>query len=356
MKKRWQLMLAMIALMPAVAKAEQTNVQLLKGMTDQELQRTMNMMRGSLGVHCDFCHVTEEGKGWDFSKDDKQPKKTARTMIKMVMDLNKNNFEGQPRISCFTCHQGATRPNGIISLPQTAPPFPTVVPARVTPDMPSAEQVLDKYVEALGGQAAIDRLTSRAVKGTAVTWDKKELAFESVQTAPGRFFMQTVAPQGPIQRAFDGKSGWFKGPRGVVRDLNPAESAEASRAADLFAEIKLKERYPGLKLIGKQSVNDRDAWILMAVGPNGKVERFLFDAQSALLVRHVTMSPTAIGMVPEQEDFEDYRDVDGLKEPFKLTSSFVDPWIGQTLRISEVSHNVAVDASKFQRPPDAPKP
>jgi hypothetical protein len=159
-----------------------------------------------------------------------------------------------------------------------------------------------------------------------------------------------------MQRAYDGKSGWFKGPRGGVRDLNAAETAEASRAADLFAEIKLKERFPGLRLIGRQTVNDHDAWILMAVGPDGKAERFLFDAQSGLLVRHVTMTPTAIGMVPEQEDFEDYREVDGLKEPFKVTRSFVDPWIGQTLKVAEVTHNVAVDASKFEKPAAAPKP
>src|SRR5438034_9285302 len=85
------------------ARAEQKNVQLLTNMSDLQLQRTMNMMRASLGVHCDYCHVIDEKAGWQFDKDDKKEKKTAREMIAMVIKINKEQFNGRTEVSCWTC-------------------------------------------------------------------------------------------------------------------------------------------------------------------------------------------------------------------------------------------------------------
>ena len=73
-----------LTLFAAAAHAEQKNVQMLTNMSDYELLRTMNMMRGALGVHCDFCHVVGKD-GWEFASDEKKEKKTAREMISMVL-------------------------------------------------------------------------------------------------------------------------------------------------------------------------------------------------------------------------------------------------------------------------------
>jgi hypothetical protein len=188
-----------------------------------------------------------------------------------------------------------------------------------------------------------------------VTWDNKELPFELLQQAPNKYFSQVTGPAGANQRVFDGTAGWMKGPRGV-REFAPAEIPDVARSADLFAEIKLKDKYPAFRPWGRQAVNDKDAWVLQASASDDKVERFFFDVQTGLLVRHVTLTKTAIGMIPEQADFEDYRDVDGVQEPFKVTLSLVDPWSSQTRKYAEVKHNVAIDPARFARPAPSPSP
>src|SRR5436190_23411353 len=99
------------------ASAELKNVKLLTGLSELQLQRTMNMMRASLGVHCDYCHVVDDKNGWQFASDDKKEKKTAREMIAMVIKLNKEQFGGRSEISCWTCHRGSTHPVALVSLP-----------------------------------------------------------------------------------------------------------------------------------------------------------------------------------------------------------------------------------------------
>jgi hypothetical protein len=99
---------------------------LLKELTPTQLQRTMNMIRSSLGVHCDFCHVAGD-KEWDFASEEKPKKKMARRMIQMVMDLNSSKYFDRTAVSCNTCHRGSTHPVSVVTLPQTQPPFPTPI-------------------------------------------------------------------------------------------------------------------------------------------------------------------------------------------------------------------------------------
>src|SRR5206468_12256654 len=109
---------AIILAVALAAHAEQKNVQLLANMSDVQLQRTMNMMRASLGVHCDFCHVVDDKSGWQFDKDDKKEKKTAREMITLTVKINKEGFNGHVDVSCWTCHRGSVRPVSVVPLPQ----------------------------------------------------------------------------------------------------------------------------------------------------------------------------------------------------------------------------------------------
>ncbi|HEU5323109.1 MAG TPA: c-type cytochrome, partial [Methylomirabilota bacterium] len=124
--------------MGPAAEPDTRNVRLLAGLTPLELQRTMNLMRASLGVHCDFCHVVTRESGWQWEKDDKAAKVTARKMIAMVQQLNREQFAGQPVVSCFTCHRGHQRPLSLPPLPQPPPPFPTVAENVEPAGLPSA--------------------------------------------------------------------------------------------------------------------------------------------------------------------------------------------------------------------------
>src|SRR5882757_3492608 len=102
------LALAILAILITIsANAEQKNVQLLTNLSDRQLGQVMDNFTASLGVHCDFCHVHKEGThDWDMASDDKPEKKSARGMIRMVLDLNEKTFQGHTVIGCYTCHLG----------------------------------------------------------------------------------------------------------------------------------------------------------------------------------------------------------------------------------------------------------
>src|SRR2546430_5929762 len=157
------------------ALAAQKNVQLLTGMTDLQLQQTMNFMRASLGVHCDFCHVVNDKEGWNFASDEKQTKTTARKMIQMVMDINQKNFDNNASVSCTTCHRGSTRPVTMPTLPQTPPPFPT--PTRTLPTLPSRDDVVARYAPRLAYTSSYS--LPRTLKGIREGWDGKTTPVEA---------------------------------------------------------------------------------------------------------------------------------------------------------------------------------
>src|SRR6185436_1899833 len=112
-----------------------TNIKVLNDLPDSQLIPMMNLMAGSLGVRCNFCHVNKNGQ-WDYPNDEKPEKATAREMITMTLNINKVTFKGNSEVSCFTCHRGRTHPASLIELPIPQPtprPSPT---ATVTGPIP----------------------------------------------------------------------------------------------------------------------------------------------------------------------------------------------------------------------------
>ena len=90
------------------AESVYKNIQVLKGIKAATLIPTMVFIRSSLGVECNFCHVSEPK--WSPELDQKDQKKTARRMILMMRQINQQNFNGETWVTCATCHQGHPRP------------------------------------------------------------------------------------------------------------------------------------------------------------------------------------------------------------------------------------------------------
>ncbi len=337
------------------------NIKVLNGLPDSQLQPVMNYMAVSLGVKCNFCHVIKDGK-WDFAADEKPEKQTAREMIQMTQNLNKANFKGQIEISCNTCHRGRSHPASGITFPLPTPPAPrpaataaapgatTAADAKPKDTPPTADQILARYTEALGGSAVIERLKSRSMKGTWVMNDGTSVGYEIYQTAPDKIFSVLVTPkQGNFERGFDGKAAWEKSSRGL-RNIEGSELHFFTRYPDLFKDIKLKEQFTRLTFGGKDKINDREVYVLRGTSTGDKRERLYFDIETGLLVRRVTSTETMVGVIPEQVDFEDYRDVDGMKLPFTIRITSIDSYFNSTRSFTEIKLNVPVDATKFTKP------
>jgi hypothetical protein len=336
---------------------EQTrkNIQVLKGLPDSQLFTVMNFIRTSLGVSCAYCHVNSGGDKWEWEKDDKPAKVIARQMMRMQFAINQGNkdiFGTTGGITCYTCHRGQTKPAVMPILPQAAPAGGAAgeTKTEVAP-LPTVDQVLDKYVQGLGGEAAYKKLNTRVMKGAQITTDGTSLPLETYQAAPNKLVtIMTTPRQGTVMSGYNGTMGWSKNARGQ-REMSGAQLALMKRASDFYGDIKPREVFPNLTVAGREKINEREAIVLTSKVSDTRTEKLYFDAQTGLLLRILAVTQTLLAPIPEQTDFEDYRDVDGIKLPFTIRQSYVDPWVGWTRKYTEIKHNVAVDDTKFNMPP-----
>jgi hypothetical protein len=329
---------------PQEKTAEQThkNIQALKGLPDSQLIPVMNMFNAALNVRCDFCHV-RQGNEWAYDKDDKKAKQTARKMIEMTIALNKGSFEGKPEVSCYTCHVGREHPLAVPALPLPPPARPERRPAE---QWPTAQQLIEKYVAAVGGKEASARMKTRSIQGSYVNAQGQSFPVEILMEAPSRLLITVKGQQGEFVLALKDSAGSIK-INNRLREMDAGEMARIRSLALALEPLQLKEPYPRITFGGKEKIGDREAFILRTSTPDRKPQRLFFDVETGFLLRRYTLSATVVGPDPEQIDFEDYREVDGLKVPFTIRVSYLGQQISATYRLTDVKHNLAIDESKF---------
>jgi photosynthetic reaction center cytochrome c subunit len=320
------------------------NIQVFKGMPASELEPTMAFISGSLGVKCSFCHVNP------FDKDDRPTKQTARRMIRMVFDLNKGSFNGDKAVSCFTCHRGRPQP---ISVPAVGQNLWQPGPASEKENpLPSADQILDKYVQAIGGEQAFNKLTSRVAKGSRIGADGVLVPEDVYQKAPNKILTVVTYPKVVFSTGFNGIAGWGSSSQDGVRDLPPPVLAQLKTDAEFYKEIKMKELYRKLNVVGRSTIADSEVYVVDATPKDapstGRPEKLYFDARSGLLVRRYLESETMMGMFPLQTDYSDYREVDGIKQPFLIRWSMPGRSWGR--QIAEIKQNVTLGDAQFNAP------
>lgn len=318
------------------------NIQILKGVPASQLDAVMASFTGSLGVRCNHCHVPGQ-----FDKDDKPAKQTARKMIRMVFDLNKGSFDGRGAVTCVTCHRGQTRPANVPSLGQSLW-LPSNQTAKQETPLPSVEQILERYAQASGGRAAVERVTSRVWKGSRVGADGVLVPEEVYAKAPNKLLTVTSYPNQVFRTGFDGARGWARSNQGA-RELPAEMLAQLRREAEFYKETRLKDIYSKLTVVGRETIGGREAYVVEAApAGGGDVEKLYFDAETGLLVRKYSEAKTVLGQFPTQTDYEDYREVDGVKLPFSIRWSIPGRTWGR--KITEVKQNVRLDDAQFNPP------
>ncbi|MGE0127034.1 MAG: c-type cytochrome [Blastocatellales bacterium] len=330
--------------------AEQTmeqkykNIQVLKGLPASQMRPMMNYISGALGVNCAFCHV-RTGDQMEFDKDDNNHKKIARRMIQMTMDINKNSFQGRMQVTCYTCHRGDEHTVGV-------PPLPRVMPVeepRSNEPRPTPQQILAKYTEAIGGKEAVEKIKTRAIKGVSVAANGRSFPLEILFAAPDKYSLSVSLPQGATTQKMNGAAGWIKNSR-EDRAMDDVDILRAKSLAWSLELLQLKEPYPQMGFGGTEKINGRDVQIVRMALPNKRRANFYFDKESGLLVRRLVSAETPIGIDPEQTDYEDYREVDGVKVPHTIRTSYLDNAYSSTRKFTEIKHNAQVDEAQFKLP------
>jgi photosynthetic reaction center cytochrome c subunit len=273
--------------------------------------------------------------------------------MQMMFDLNANQFHAERAVTCYTCPRGSTKP---VSIPMVDSKAPYVSEARLTAnptpegrtDLPSAGDVIDKYIQAVGGAAAVQNVSSRVESGTVSFGVGPALPIEIFSKSPSRQAMIVHLPAGDSSTVFDSQSGWSKSPAGPVRGMPQADIEGAKLDADLQFPINLKKTFPELKVIGTEKISEHDAILLFATNSSGPPLELYFDRQTGLLLRQFRFGSSPLGLNPTQIDYGDYKTVDGVPVPLHLV--ITRPNRTLNIHLLQVTQNVPVDDAKFARP------
>jgi hypothetical protein len=275
------------------------NIKVLMGMPRSQLIPSMAFIANSLGVTCSHCHTA----AWE--SDEKPAKETARRMLKMTRLINEQNFDGKLTVTCNSCHRGRLRPEAT----------PIVADAgwnRLTkiepPKLPPAAEILARYRSALGSEKAIAAQTKRVARGTVTRWngrvDPVSAPFTLTQELPQKAELQTELSY-PPEAGREVVGQFFR----IAKGLDPTITATTT---------------------GKADVRGQETYVVDVKG-----ERWYFDLKTGLLLRRHRETPTPLGVLPEEFDFDDYRNVDGVQVPFFMQWSRADYQV--THRFTEVT-------------------
>ena len=347
----------------AEQKAEDVfkNIQVLRGISVKEFMDTMGFFAASTGLNCADCHVSEED--WEaYAKDDRALKQTARKMVLMMNGINRSYFGGKREVTCWSCHRGGDKPTVTPDLTVQYSSAPPPEPDEITeaaPRQPSADEILDKYIQAIGGAQRVASLTSFTAKGTYVGFDTAmmKVPVDIYARAPNQRTMIVHMPEGDSTRTYDGQRGWFTLPGYPVPvlELSGGDLNGAGADALLAFPARIKQDFSQWIVGFPVTINDVDTLVVQGrLAPAGFPVKLYFDPKTGLLVRSVRLVNSIVGMNPTQVDYEDYREVNGVKVPFKWTVTWTDG--RSVIELSSLQPNVPVDAAKFGKPASPVKP
>lgn len=343
----------------------------LKNLTPGDFLSAMGVMADSLGLDCADCHpgAGTDKADWVF---DTPQKITARKMVNMVAGINKEYFNGVQQVTCYVCHHARDRPSTTVSLDNlySSPNFDKDDVLTADKNAPPAAEILSRYIAALGGEAKVKSLTSYIMTGESVGYEglggNGQLTIYA--KAPNMRTTEIKFPKSdraPSIWTYDGKVGWVTTPRGLLGeyqlDGNNAEGVAFEAASSFPASIQpffTNWVSAGLESIGENAspssaniniVPPDDYRVIEGTARGGNLRvKFYFDQKTNLLVRVLRFVNSPIGRIPIQVDFADYRDVNGIKFPFKMAFLWLDGrWNAE---IKDVKINAPIDNKVFAKP------
>ena len=349
---------------PLLAEDVFKNVQVLKGIPVNQFMETMGFFSAALGYNCTNCHGDAVLGNWEKYADDIPVKRTARRMIQVVNIINKDLFGGREAVTCYTCHRGGPTPKVIHSLmeqysePPADDPNDVEINRRITA-APSADDILNRYLQALGGAPRVAAMTSFAGKGSYEGFDSYhgKVAMEVYAKATGQRSVIAHTQNGDSVTAYDGMNAWIMGPDKPVSVLQlvPGGDLDGIKLDSALAfPAGLKQALTDWRTgFPTTLINERPVQVVQAMAGGSRVKLF-FDKETGLLTRVVRFSKTIVGQVPAQIDYSDYREVAGVKMPFQWRLTWVD---GQSTYILDtVQPNIAIDPARFGKPIAPEKP
>ena len=330
----------------------------LKELSPSDFLGAMGVMTAALGYDCSNCHPGAGTDTVDWVTDKDRKKVIARKMVDMVAAINKANFSGAQSVTCFTCHHGLDLPVTSIQLDKLygEPPDEKRDILAVQKGEPPASEIFDQYIQAMGGAQKLATLKSYVATGTSVGYAGVggSAKFEIYAKSPDNRGMWINFPDHPDRGigawTYDGKTGFISQPRSYLGtwELDGADLAGAKLDGALGFPGQIKSTFPTWRVAPEDILHDRDVYVVQGIAPGGLIGTFYFDKKTHLLTRYVRQTPSPAGRISIQQDFADYRDVNGIKFPFQYSFLWLDGRF--TANIKEVKVNAPIDAAKLTKP------
>ena len=363
---------------PQLAEEAFKNVQVLKGIPVDDFMGTMGVMSAALGFDCSECHTGAGTDRVDWAADT-QRKVIARRMVTMVTTINKDNFTGRQMVTCWSCHRGRDKPavTPTMDIVYGTPSLEADDVFPQAPGQPTADQILDKYIQAVGGAQRAASLTSYIAKGTSVGFGgfggggQVQIFAKAPEQRTTLIEFKDAPDRGDSIRTFNGRAGWIKTPLAVLKEYQisggdldgfrlDAQLAFPGQIKQILKNWRVSlpttiEDLPGPSSQTSQqpelALGSHDVQVVQGDRPNGVVATLYFDSKSGLLLRELRYSRSPIGRVPTQIDYADYRDVKGVKIPHRLTFAWLDG--RDSIELKDVQVNVPIPDSRFGTPEQA---
>jgi len=305
------------------------NIQVLKGIPADEFMDTMGMFASSLVYDCTGCHVRDILVRREAFAEPTPRIQRARQMVVMVNALNRTYFGGEPKVTCFTCHRGSgfpevipdlriqygdglsENPNGIVLFSQ---------------GQESADPVFAKYINAIGGADRVAKLTSYTATGTYIGFNTggASVPIEIFAKAPDQRSTVVRMFDGDAVKTTDGRNAWAaEGWRQLPLMTFTGSNVVGARVEAMLAFPMVLQKAFSQWKVGAVTIGDTDVQVLQGTNP-GQLPLNLYFDDAGLLVRSVRWSSTPVGTVPTQTEYSDYREVAGVKMPFRM----VVTWTG----------------------------
>jgi photosynthetic reaction center cytochrome c subunit len=332
------------------------NITVLRGLPVDQFMGTMGFYASATGLNCTDCHTSESGGDWAKYADDTPLKQQARRMQVMMQTLNKTNFGGRQVVTCYTCHRGISRPNVMPSLDALyaePPPDEPGDPFVQAQGQPSGDQVLDKYIAAIGGAQRVAAITSVVAKGTYIGFDDADkVPLELYARTPGHRATIVHGLLGNTTTTFDGREGWIQAPPTdkpvPLYQITGQELEGVKFEAELMFPSRIKQALTNLRVGLPLYLGEREVQPVQGNTAGGGTVTLNFDTETGLLARMVRYAESPVGRLVTRVDYDDYRDVNGVRMPFRWTVR----WLSgrSTYEMSSIQANVALEASRFAKP------
>jgi photosynthetic reaction center cytochrome c subunit len=349
------------------------NIKVLKNTPADQLRTQMEYFTASLGVQCNFCHVQGQ-----FDSDDNPHKDRARKMMAMVDRFN-DNTSNDITLTCATCHHGHAPPERTPTLaePMTQAEADAAAAARAArgagggpgrgpggpggpgrgqrggaptpPPKPTetADAVIAKYVQALGGQSALAQAKTRVLEGTQTTRDLQTMPIKVQEKVTGEYRIDVASTPNPSYRVSTPEGAWATGFGPNPRQLEGVQAAQVARPSDFGLGLNARTIYSSFEVRRYDTIDGKKAIMVNAQRGPIVTEQLYFDADSGLLLRRVVLTKTAYGNLLEQVDYSDYKEAGGIKIPFTIRH---DTWNQVTTeKFVDAKVNAQIDDALFAK-------